>query len=136
MGIESFIQVRSKCFRGDPRRVRAVRRTRRGRALPHRLWFRFDVVNDEAEATEQEQQQPGATARVALPGEFRFALAQPRALRYLVLKLISSEDRMVAMQDDHASPNIDLEYCGLDGWRCAEPPQATSQSQGGMYDVD
>ena len=49
-------------------------------------WFRFDVVNDEAEATEQEQQQPGATARVALPGEFRFALAEPRALRYLVLK--------------------------------------------------
>ena len=100
-------------------------------------WFRFDAVNDEAEATEPEQQLlPGATARVALPGEFRFALAQPRALRYLVLKLISPEDRMVAMQDDHASPNIDLEYCGLDGWRCAEPPQATSQSQGGMYDVD
>ena len=39
-------------------------------------------------------------------------------------------------QDDHALPNIDLEYCGIDGWRCAEPPQATPQSQGGMYDVD
>ena len=103
-------------------------------------WFRFDAVDDdaEAEATEQEPQQlAGATtARVARVGEFRFALAQPRALRYLVLKLISPEDRMVAMQDDHASPNIDLEYCGIDGWRCAEPPQATSQSQGGMYDVD
>ena len=100
-------------------------------------WFRFDAVDDEAEAAEQEQPPlPGAAARGARRGEFRFALAQPRALRYLVLKLISPEDRMAAMQDDHASPNIDLEYCGVDGWRCAEPHQATPQSQGDMYDVD
>ena len=53
-----------------------------------------------------------------------------------IFLLISPEDRMAAMQDDHASPNIDLEYCGVDGWRCAEPHQATPQSQGDMYDVD
>ena len=89
-------------------------------------WFCFDPIDDSAEAEGGEQANP----EQAHPG-FRFALAQPRALRYLVLKLISPEDRMVAMQDDHASPNIDLEYCGIDGWRLE--PQGPPHSQSGTW---
>ena len=32
-----------------------------------------------------------------------------------MLVLISAEDRMFFMHDEHADPNIDLEFCGLSG---------------------
>ena len=48
-------------------------------------------------------------------GELQCTLRAPRALRSLVLVLVSAEDRMFFMHDEHADPNIDLEFCGLSG---------------------
>ena len=65
-------------------------------------WFRFDSVDQ--------------SATLQPTGELRVKLHQPRSLRYLLMLLITPEDRMEAMDDDHPDPNIDLEYCGLSGW--------------------
>jgi len=48
-------------------------------------------------------------------GELKCTLRAPRAMRSVVLMLISAEDRMFFMHDEHADPNIDLEFCGLSG---------------------
>ena len=48
-------------------------------------------------------------------GLLQCELARPRGMRYVVLKLIRPEDRMGEMGDDHAQPNVDLEFCGLRG---------------------
>eukprot|EP00908_Phaeocystis_cordata_P019163 Transcript_30663.p1 GENE.Transcript_30663~~Transcript_30663.p1 ORF type:complete len:600 (+),score=210.35 Transcript_30663:47-1801(+) len=91
--------------RGAPTAAAAEAAADEGGPFPI-LWFRFDAIDDSREGSEQLNPR----------GEFRYELAQPRALRYLLCKLISPEDRMEAMQDDHAQPNIDLEFCGMDGW--------------------
>ena len=48
-------------------------------------------------------------------GWLRSSLKQPRCTGMLIAKLVAPENRMEAMEDDHAEPNIDLEYLGASG---------------------
>ena len=72
-------------------------------------WFRFHMGVDEA--VERQQREPGWRET----GEVVYALRQPRTTCMLIAKLVAAEDRMLAMNDDHDEPNVDLEYIGATG---------------------
>ena len=48
-------------------------------------------------------------------GELLCNLLQPRCTGMLLAKLVAPENRMQMMHDDHADPNVDLEFCGAAG---------------------
>ena len=75
-------------------------------------WFSFAPLGSASLASSTER------------GELKCTLRAPRALRSLVLMLISAEDRMFFMHDEHADPNIDLEFCGLSGHIVNDNPNA------------
>ena len=52
-------------------------------------------------------------------GEIEYSLARPRCTRYLLARLVSAENRMAEMSDDHAQPNIDIEHLGAKGYLVA-----------------
>ena len=51
-------------------------------------------------------------------GKWSYELAQPRSTRFLLVRVVTAEDRMEAMGDEHEHTNIDLEYCGAHGVYC------------------
>ncbi|KAL1521387.1 hypothetical protein AB1Y20_021053 [Prymnesium parvum] len=67
------------------------------------LWFRFDEI-------------PMGSFGSTEMGSLQCNLRQRRSLRYLMVLLIDSENRMQAMGDDHSDTNIDIEFCGVHGW--------------------
>ena len=81
------------------------------------LFFSFTLSVADARAKAQEQPAWRET------GVFEYALRQPRSTRWLMIKVVCSEDRMHAMGDDHDEPNIDLEYCGARGMCCPDTVQ-------------
>ena len=53
-------------------------------------------------------------------GMWECALTQPRCTGMLLGRIVSAENRMREMSDDHEQPNIDLEYLGARGILCNE----------------
>ena len=52
-------------------------------------------------------------------GAVEAALRFPRAVRGLVVALVDAEDRMAEFGDDHAEPNVDMEFVGVRGYSYA-----------------
>ena len=63
-------------------------------------WFRFHS------ADEASNLRPG----IPESGRMHVALRQPRCTGMVLAKLVAPENRMEMMHDDHAEPNIDLEF--------------------------
>ena len=84
-------------------------------------WFRFDMTLDSVRARKQDE--PGWKER----GELVCTLIQPRSTHLLLAKLVSAENRMREMEDDHAQTNIDVEHVGAHGWIVEEPPWRTDE---------
>ena len=49
-------------------------------------------------------------------GMLSCVLQQPRCSGFVLLKLICPEDRMEELGDDHIVANIDIAFCGVEGW--------------------
>ena len=93
-------------------------------------WFRFDMTLDAARA--RTQRESGWHER----GELVCTLVQPRSTRLLLAKLVSAENRMSAMDDDHAVTNIDVEHVGVKGWVVEELPSAEGNGTNSRWSID
>ena len=72
-------------------------------------WFRFHSTLESAAA------RAARTPAWTESGEFECTLVQKRSTHLLLARLVSAENRMRAMADDHAEPNIDVEHIGVTG---------------------